>query len=202
MSAARSACAAGSADHNGDRLLQNTAVVLLAAGRSARFGAEKLVVPVNRAPMVSHALRLGGRFPFKQKIAIVRPDLPEVEELCRRAGFHAVRNYDASSGMSQSLDLGIEAIADAEAALVLLADMPFVSEHHIRLLLVAFGDPPGIVASARLGVRMPPAIIGRRLFPKARLLTGDIGARALIADAPVVEGAADMLRDIDEPAQL
>lgn len=183
-------------------LAERAAVLLLAAGSSTRFGGEKLLAPIDGLPMVGHVLRLVEGFPFKEKIAVVRADLPVLDVWCREAGFQTVRNGDPAAGMSRSLAMGVAAASEADAVLVLLADMPFVSKRHIEQLMVQYDAAIGVIASSRHGVRAPPAILGRAMFAKVLALSGDRGARDLIAEAPVVEGAPDMLRDIDTPSAI
>ncbi len=183
-------------------MIKGAALLVLAAGASSRFGSEKLMAPIDGRPMVSHVLDLAQAFAFTQKIAILRSDLHEVVRLANDAGFEIVFNAEPHLGLARSLALGVGAIADARAALVLLADMPFVTPDHIRALFDHYDEACGAIASSRCGVRTPPTILGRPLFGRIAGLEGDRGARAFIADAPVVEGAPDMLRDIDAPGDM
>ena len=181
------------------------AAVLLAAGRSQRFGArDKLVEPLGGVPVVLHAAQCIAELGAGVRFAVCAVGSPLADELAR-LGFTMKVNAEPDLGLSHSLALGIEAAAatGAKAALVLLGDMPFVRVDHLRALLAGFdADRAPIVASARDGIAMPPAIFARTLFGTLRDSTGDRGGRALLRSARLVAAPAAELADIDRPADL
>ncbi|WP_428630815.1 nucleotidyltransferase family protein [Sphingopyxis sp.] len=180
------------------------AVLLLAAGRSERFGSDKLLVPLDGVPVALHAaaplIALGTGW----LIAVCReasPIAPELVEL----GFEIVVNPDPARGLSSSLALGIERAEalGATAALIALGDMPFVSPAHLAVLLASFDRASApIVASARHGVGMPPALFDKALFGDLRTSEGEQGARSLIRAAKLVAADPDELADIDRPEDI
>jgi molybdenum cofactor cytidylyltransferase len=120
-------------------------------------------------------------------------------------GFEVVRNPRPEQGLSRSLAYGIVEVArgEARAVLVCLADMPFVSVHHLRNLLAGF-DPEStpVVASESKRVPMPPALFARSLFGQLQQLKGDTGARALLRSALLIAAPTAELADIDRPEDL
>ena len=105
--------------------------------------------------------------------------------------------------MGTSLALGAAAARELGASrlLVLLADMPHVTASHGAAVLAACTDKH---ASASLcdGVRMPPACFPAADFTRLAALSGDHGARDLIADLPadaLVEAGPALFTDIDMP---
>ena len=50
---------------------QEVAVVILAAGRSTRFGRPKLLEQLYGEPVVGHILRVADKFTFANKLAVV-----------------------------------------------------------------------------------------------------------------------------------
>lgn len=184
---------------------ERIAAVLLAAGRSRRFGArDKLAETLDGVPLALHAAQRIADLGVGTRIAVCAEESPLAGELAR-LGFAIQVNAEPERGLSRSLALGIAAAADsgAEAALVLLGDMPFVRTDHLRALLAGFdpGDAP-VVASARDGIAMPPAIFARSLFDTLRESSGDRGGRALLGAARLVAAPAAELADIDRPADL
>jgi molybdenum cofactor cytidylyltransferase len=89
-------------------------------------------------------------------------------------------------GQSTSLRAGIAALpADAAAALVLLADQPFVTAAIIARIVAewrAYGS--AIVAPAYAGQRGNPVLFDRTVFPELLAVAGDRGARAILAADP------------------
>lgn len=180
------------------------AAILLAAGRSERFGSDKLLAPLAGKPVALHAARRLAEVGTRWRIAICREESPLVDALAA-FGFEVLVNRDPSRGLSSSLALAIERAeaTGAEAALVALGDMPFLSAAHLSALLVAFdADRAPVVASAHDGAAMPPALFARSYFVRLREGEGDRGGRALLAGAMLVEADAAELADIDRPEDI
>lgn len=184
----------------------NIAAILLAAGQSRRFGADdKLLAPLAGEPLALHAARRIVELAPGRRIAVCPDGDGALATMLSGLGFDIVVNADAASGLSQSLALGIAAAARGpeRAALVCLADMPFVGTGHLQRLLARF-DPIAapVVASSDGDAAMPPALFARALFDRLRASEGDRGGKALLADAALVTAAAGELADIDRPADL
>lgn len=180
------------------------AAILLAAGRSERFGTDKLLAMIAGEPVAVRAARALLSIGPQWRIAICRQGSPLTNPL-ETLGFEIALNPDPTRGLSSSLALGIEraAKAGADAALVALADMPFVTGRHLSSLLDGFElDGAPIVASTRGASPMPPALFDRRYFPQLVAGRGDVGARDLLTGARLVAGDPDELADIDRPQDM
>lgn len=184
----------------------NVTAILLAAGTSQRFGAEdKLLAPLTGEPLALHAARRIVELVPGRRIAVCPDDHGMLAQLLAAEGFEIVVNPHPERGLSQSLSCGITeaALGPEVAALICLADMPFVSTGHLRNLLTRF-DPSTApaVASSNGDAAMPPALFSRALFETLRSGQGDRGGKALLADATLVQAGADELVDIDRPGDL
>ena len=182
------------------------AAILLAAGASRRFGtSDKLAAPLAGEPLALHAARRIVNLAPGYRIAVC-PDIDGV--LARQLaalGFDIIANPDSDRGLSHSLALGIAAAAEgrAAAALICLADMPFVGIGHLRAILTRFDTATApVVASTNGTAAMPPALFARAHFDRLRARQGDRGGKALLADAVLVAARADELADIDRPEDL
>lgn len=165
----------------------NAAVgILLAAGSSRRFGADKRWHRLaDGTPMVlQSARRLAAACP--NPVVVVRPDDAELVALLAREGMRCVVSPMAEAGMGHSLAAGVAATA-AEGDggwLVALADMPFIAPASYAAVLAAlaegalfarptfrtqFGHPVGFAAANRDALMR---------------LTGDEGGRSIIARDP------------------
>ncbi|SOD90177.1 NTP transferase domain-containing protein [Caenispirillum bisanense] len=175
-----------------------------AAGRSSRMGRDKLTTEVAGRAMlrtVAEALLAGGCDPL---VIVCRG--PTDARRAALAGL-PVALVDAprpEDGMGASLAAGAAALpADAVGVAVCPGDMPLLTADDVARLLAAF-DGTGVAAAAHDGCRGHPVVFPARLIPALRGLTGDQGARPVLAAEPVtlVAVGRGCLVDVDTPADL
>ena len=77
----------------------DTALILLAAGRSRRFGSDKLVAAFRGAPLWSWAARAAEEAGFAQRYLVVGPH----SAISPRPGWQVVLNSRADEGMGASI---------------------------------------------------------------------------------------------------
>ncbi|NJC33775.1 molybdenum cofactor cytidylyltransferase [Sphingomonas jejuensis] len=173
-------------------------VLLLAAGRSRRFGDDdKLLAPFHGLPLALHAARTLASLGCRRLVAVCASDA--VAGILEDAGFAIVRNDDPDAGMGHSIALGASALGGDGRTLVALADMPAISAAHLRTMIAYDAD---MVASEAAGIRSPPALFGAGMRHRLASLSGDRGARDLLATALPVPAPAGTLADVDTPAAL
>lgn len=182
---------------------KNTVLVLLAAGHSRRFGdiGSKLAQPFLSRPLGLHVAVALEDMPFQERIAVVSEDCG-LDYAAH--GFTVLTNHDPDRDMASSFRIGVEcAKAHGAAAVVIaLADMPRVTASHIHHLLDAADAPDAVVASSDGVTPLPPALFGRDRFDELLTLTGDHGARALIAGGKHIVANPAELIDVDTPEEL
>jgi molybdenum cofactor cytidylyltransferase len=181
--------------------------ILLAAGASRRFGADKLthVLP-NGNLMAVRACRnlLAGT---DSVLAVVRPGGERLAALLNAEGAEVRICADAGQGMSTSLAFGVRARPEAAGWLIALADMPWIAPATIRKVANTLRLGATIAAPTWQGQRGHPVGFSNVLGPELAVLSGDEGAKAVIqayfeqlqlidCDDPGV------LRDIDKPEDL
>jgi len=182
-------------------LPDRVALVLLAAGRSRRFGAQdKLMAPYLGRPLGLHVVVALEAVPFRERIAVVSQTGLDLAS----CGYRIVRNDDPGAGMGQSLRLGVEAASagGAETVLVALADMPRVTATHIYRLLDRAEGPEAIVASSDGVIPRPPVLFGCAHFDRLLRSEGDMGARDLVKHGHHVVTSPAELVDVDTPEDL
>ncbi|BEV01795.1 nucleotidyltransferase family protein [Novosphingobium olei] len=172
------------------------ALVLLAAGRSERFGGNKLAATLSGRPVIEHTMAALAPLPLRWRFAVVSATTPPLP------GYHTLPLDPPDSPQSASLRLGVAAAQarGAKAVLVALADMPLVPTAHFATLLDRFDGTR--IASQAGGVPMPPALFGASCFRALQSLTGDRGAGLLLRDAPAVPLPKGADLDIDTPQDL
>jgi molybdenum cofactor cytidylyltransferase len=187
------------------------AAVVLAAGRSSRMGGpNKLTAEVGDRPLVRIAVEEALASRARPVIVVTGYQRERVEAVLTGLDVTFVHNPDFAEGLSASLKAGAAAVpADADGAIICLGDMPQVDAPLIDRLLAAFDPEHGIliVAPTIAGRRGNPVVLSRRFFPELEAITGDVGARGLIAAHPeaVAEVAVtddDAFTDVDTPAAL
>ncbi len=183
------------------------AALVLAAGRSSRMGSNKLLEAVGGQPMIRHAVAAAMAVADPVLVVTGNEGAKVRAALADIADVRFVENPDYSNGLSTSLICGINALpGDCDGVLMLLGDMPGVDAALLERLVAAFDPAAGraIIAPVHDGKRGNPVLWGKEHFDALRGLTGDTGARALLATNPVftVPGGAGALADLDTPEAL
>lgn len=168
----------------GGTVPERPAAIVLAAGRSTRMGeTNKLTAPIGGMPMVRHAALAALGSKADPVVVVTGHEAAAVREAL--AGLPVVFAHNAAfaDGLSTSLRTGLAAIpADADAAVVLLGDMPLVRPEHCDAVLAGLGRENALIAMATHGGgRGNPVAWSARLFPELRATEGDAGGRALMS---------------------
>lgn len=176
-------------------------LVLLAAGRSERFGdADKLTADFLGRPLAMHVVTALDAVPFLGRVAVTSGT--DLDFAAR--GYRVVANPAPETGLSGSVRLGVAAAQEAGAAalVIALADMPRVTATQIYRLLDAASSADDVIASSD-GVRpSPPALFAAGRFAELGASAGDEGGRALIRAARhIITNPAELI-DIDTPEDL
>jgi molybdenum cofactor cytidylyltransferase len=183
--------------------VEDTVLVLLAAGRSERFGdvGSKLAQPFLTRALGLHVAVALEDIPFRERIAVVAVDCP-LDYAAH--GFTVLTNEDPDRDMASSVRLGVECAKahDAAAVMIALADMPRVTATHIYHLMEAADADDAVVASSDGVAPRPPALFGRGRFDELLAITGDQGARDMIAAGRHVVANAAELIDVDTVEEL
>jgi molybdenum cofactor cytidylyltransferase len=189
---------------------RKVAALVLAAGSSRRMGgANKLLQPVGGIAMLRRAVNAALASRCTSVLVVTGADAGAAQACLAGLEVRFVHNPDHASGMASSLRCGLAALpADADAAVVLLADMPRIDGGHVDRLLAAF-DPrqPKIVAPVKDGRRGNPILWPREFFAEMMAVEGDVGAREVLQrHASQVEAVAfdddAIFADVDTPAAL
>lgn len=189
----------------GDRV----GVVLLAAGRGSRFGddAPKTLARLGRRPLVTHAVAAATMSGLRPVVVVVGCQAADVGAAAGTLA-EIVENPDWEGGMSSSLRAGLATVLPdptVTAVAVALADQPRIGAESYKRLVAAHREGAQLAVATYDGKRGHPVLIGRALFDEAMRMTGDEGARSLLANHDVVEvpcdGTGDAT-DVDTPADL
>jgi molybdenum cofactor cytidylyltransferase len=156
------------------------AAILLAAGAGTRFGADKLLHPLeDGVAIAAHAARnLLAVTP--DVIAVVRwGDFP-LYDMLEQEGCQVTMFQGAERGMGASLAHGVAQARGADGWIVALADMPRIAPGTIRTVIDALRQGALIAAPTYKGERGHPVGFGAALRDELLALDGDEGARAVL----------------------
>jgi molybdenum cofactor cytidylyltransferase len=184
-------------------------VIVLAAGRGSRFGNEspKTLARLGERPLVAHAVESAKSSGLRPLVVVVGCSAAEVAAAAGR-DVEVIENPFWAEGMSTSLRAGLASVmADrtVTAMAVALADQPRIGAEAYRRLVLAHADGAELAVATYGGKRGHPVLIGRNYFDEAMRMTGDQGARTLLAKPEVVEVPCDgtgEATDVDTPADL
>lgn len=201
--------------------MNTVAAVVLAAGSSVRMGRNKLLLELDGETVVRRAAgtaRVAGLAPV---VVVTGHEREAVEAALHGLPCRIVHNSEHAQGQHTSVAAGIAALTDAAgaddtaraaaeaddstAAIVMLADMPFVTAAMLRTVAdrhAATGAP--IVASRYGGKTIaPPILYHRRLFGELTRMDSRCGRQVVKrhrAEAVEVDWPLEMMRDLDRPS--
>ncbi len=184
--------------------------VVLAAGSASRFGTTKQLAELDGQPLVARVVTAALAADHVDAVhLVVGHDGDAVTAAARRAGgeLEVVVNADHAAGQATSLRAGVVSAeaAGAVGVVVLLADEPQVPAQAIDRVAAAVRAGSADAVRARYeDAAGHPVGFRRAVFDQLRAVTGDRGARDLLATLSVVEipVAGRRPRDIDTPDDL
>ncbi len=186
---------------SGSRHLAGGAVIL-AAGKSKRFGSDKRLFQLSDGRTMLETTLAVYREAFDTVFVVLQPAdearLPLPGGRLLPDDVQAVHAPDAALGMGHSLAAGIRAGRSLDFLFVALADMPDVRAETLQRLQEAMDGTASIVQPIYRGTPGHPVGFGSFYFRELELLTGDIGAKRVIA-----ANRRQVARlDVDDPGVL
>ena len=177
-------------------------VLLLAAGRSRRFGEDKRLAKLSNGKTVIQAtidqIR-GSGLPLK--ICVASNDVFFSKNF-QFADMEIIFCSRSSHGMGATLSQAIESAEDWEGVVIALADMPWVESSTYSKLSRTVSSDLICVPKFR-GSWGNPVAFGSFFYPELRALDADVGARLLLGSVEakylkqISVNDAGVLRDID-----
>ena len=200
--------------------------IVLAAGKSTRFGADKRKSRLHNGISVLEQSIKNARTSLDQIVVVLRStDQSFAIELDKTISDPAISYFlapDSSAGMAHSLANAINHIAHlatVESAMIFLGDMPYLKTETIDKLLHEFEENKSIgpiilpvISKASqdkdpLALPGHPVIFSSAYFQELTKLTGDGGAKKVITmnKTNVVRVPVEdmgILKDIDRPTDI
>ena len=171
---------------------KNTAWIMLAAGNSRRFGANKLLYEIEGSPMYQRTLSclFKAQKEVLKKTGIFCPvtvvtQYKEVGETAEKMGAKVCYNPHPEEGISSSLKIGLKENKEADACLFTVADQPWLTWESVMGLLEVFWESEKGMACMQNGEKKGnPCIFSRKYYEKLFSLTGDVGGKKILNAHP------------------
>jgi molybdenum cofactor cytidylyltransferase len=183
-------------------------VLVLAAGASTRFvrpGTHKLLAALVGLPVIRWSVMRACEAGVGDVVVVAGAEASSIEAAVAGLDVPVVQALDATAGMSASLRRGVELVSDqADAVVVSLGDQPTMRPDAYRRVVATWRATSAPIVIPRYPSTMAPShptLFDATVFAELRALTGDVGARAVIARDPTRVAAATIdwaaPRDID-----
>jgi len=181
-------------------------IVVLAAGKGSRFGgsSHKLEQPFGSSTVLGTTVRHAVETQLPIVVVTTERLAPLVARQVARRDIVVISDAEAARGMGASIATGVAERSGAPGWLVLPGDMPLVKPSSLRAVATALEHHP-VVYAQHQGRRGHPVGFSAELYSELILLTGDEGARRVMARYPAHGQEVDdrgVLVDVDTQADL
>lgn len=183
----------------------HVAGVVLAAGSATRMGSNKLLLPLDGEPLIRRVVRQPVEAGLEPVVVVLGHEARRVADALGGLPCRPVINAEHQRGVNRSLRTGIDSLPDeVAAAIVMLADMPFVTRDMLATLVARYrASAAPLVVSEYAGVSAPPLLYDRSLFPELGMSDGEGCGKRVVRrhrhEAVTVTWPASALTDLDVP---
>ena len=167
-------------------MMPGVGLILLAAGGSSRLGHPKQLLPYQGRTLLRHAAQTALASQCRPVIVVLGAQADRLH--LEMAGLEVLvaDNPDWEQGMGSSIRAGLavlEASApDLTGVVLMLCDQPLITPDALDALIQAHADTVSpLVASEYGGTLGVPTFFSLALFPELHALSGEKGAKAVIA---------------------
>ena len=165
--------------------MNNTGVIILAAGSSSRFGNTKQLLHFNGKTLLQHAIDEATEAGAEPIVIVTGANADEISKEIKKEKVELVFNKDWEQGMASGIIIGLKkAITlnnELERVIIAVCDQPFVSSSLFQQLLQKQNKSlKHIVGSAYADTIGTPALFTKKYFDALMGLTGDQGAKILL----------------------
>ena len=192
-----------------ERMKDEFAIVILAAGAGTRFGGNKLNALVRNKPLYEHTLERVEAFSAFPAYIVTGSE--EIAREAEQKDIATVWNKEPERGIALSLTLGLKkALEDRpglKGILFTVCDQPGLDTSTMQQIFRTASRHPGSIVCAGSGERTGnPVCWDRTFFPELLTLEGDEGGRQIMRKyrekVKIVQADPEELKDIDRREDL
>jgi molybdenum cofactor cytidylyltransferase len=169
------------------------------------MGENKLLFRIEGETLVRRAVCTALSANLEPVVVVLGHEAQRVVNELSGLEIEPVFNNDYAAGIHTSLRTGIAAVpAGAGAAVVMLADMPLVTDRMIAALVERYRESSAlVVVSDYAGVQAPPTLYDRSLFGELDAVQGEGCGKKIVRrhekESVAVSWPASGLKDVDRP---
>lgn len=165
--------------------MNNTAIIILAAGSSSRFGSTKQLLHFNNKTLLQHVIDEAIDSDAEPTIVVTGAHSDEVEKEIRQTKVQVIHNENWEEGMASSIVAGVKkAITlnnNIEKIIITVSDQPFISSALFKQLYQTQEDSvQHIVACSYADTIGTPALFTQKYFDALMNLEGEEGAKKIL----------------------
>lgn len=165
--------------------MNNTAIIILAAGNSSRFGSTKQLLQFNNKTLLQHVIDEAIESGAEPIVVVIGANANEISKEIKSDKAEIVFNKDWEEGMASGIVAGLKkAITlnnDIENAIIAVCDQPFISSALFKQLYKTKNENlKHIVASTYANTIGTPALFTQKYFDTLMSLIGDEGAKKIL----------------------
>lgn len=160
--------------------MNSTAILLLAAGGSHRFGSPKQLLKFRGKTLIHHSLEQLQGLPNSDLYVVLGAEIDKIAPSIQK--HIIIENKNWESGMGSSIAAGMNLLKEQNYSQVLitLCDLPLIEFHHYQNLLDESRITQNIVATQYEQLIAVPVIFKQSYFELLSKLDADMGARQII----------------------
>ena len=164
---------------------QHFAVIILAAGKSSRLGSPKQLLHFRGKNLLQHSIDIALGSIARQVIVVLGAEKEQIEQNLDQSKIFLLNNKDWQTGMASSIKFALKnlekVMPEAEGAIFMVCDQPFVSSELLNNLIAKYLESrKSIIASSYDDTLGTPSLFHKSLFGDLSELKGDVGAKSLI----------------------
>jgi len=165
--------------------MNNTGIIILAAGSSSRFGNTKQLLHFKGKTLLQHTMEEAAEAGAEPVLVVTGANADEISKEIKNEKVEIVFNKNWEQGMASGIVMGLKnAIIlnkELENIIITVCDQPFVSSSLFQQLFQKQNESAKhIVASAYADTIGTPALFTIKYFVALMGLTGDQGAKGLL----------------------
>jgi len=177
--------------------------IVLAAGTSSRMGVNKMLLKLDGETILRRTVSRAVAAGLEPVLVVLGHEAERARAELSGLACEPVLNADYLLGITASLHAGLAKVpARSAAAVVILADMPFVTSSMIASLVDRYRQSAApLVISDYAGVDAPPMLYDRSLFSELQAMKGEGCGKQVVkrhrGEALALSWPAAALADVD-----
>jgi molybdenum cofactor cytidylyltransferase len=165
--------------------MNNTAIIILAAGNSSRFGSAKQLLHFNNKTLLQHVIDEAVNAGAEPIVVVTGANAEDITKKIHHENVEIVYNENWQQGLASGIVAGVQKVItlnnDVEKIIIAVCDQPFVSSALFKQLYQTQNEGMHhIVASAYADTIGTPVLFTQKYFDALLSLTGDEGAKKIL----------------------